>query len=492
MEDYLEQIKTKSVKGVLSLTSRTAVLQVINFGVGYLFATIFLKRAEFGIFIIISTIIDILGYFSDVGLAAALVQKKKDISIKEIRSTFTIQQLLVSSIIILLLIFSPLIKRFYHLEPQAMFLLYSFALAFFLSSLKTIPSVILERKLEFNKLIIPQFVETIIFNLILIVMLWRGYGLLSYSLAVLVRGFLGTITLYFLCPWPIGINFSFKILKKLFRYGLPFQLNSLLAVIKDKFMILLLGRIIGTEGIGVLGWAEKWATMPLRYFLDNTVKVAFSTFSRLQHDKHKLTLAIEKSFYFLAFILLPSLAGVGLIASSLIKIIPRWGKWEAGMLPLYFYCGASIFGSLAVFLTTIFNSLGKIKTTFKLMIFWTLLSCFFVPLLALKFGITGAALGVFIVNFTAVVGLVIMRKWLQIKWLFLLKGPLLSALGMMIVTFYLKRYFPVNLMGLVLIVLTGILSYSISFLLIDRKRFMKEAVYLLEQLKKKQLIKNEN
>lgn len=478
------RIKKRSISGVFTLTVRTILLQVISF-LGYFFITVFLERKEFGLFILISAIIDILGYFSDIGLAAALIQKKEKPSLKEIRSTFTIQQTLVLLVLILLFIFSPLIKSIYSLEKEGMILLYSFAFAFFCSSLKTIPSVLLERKLEFTKIVIPQLVETILFNFVVVILAWRGWGISSYSVAVLIRAISGTVLIYILAPWKIGLNFSFKVLKKLLKFGVPYQLNTLLAVVKDKFMILLLGGIIGREGIALVGWAEKWATMPLRYFLDNTVKVAFPAFARLQHDRLRLKIAIEKTLYFLSLIILPALIGISLVFQPLVKIIPRYLKWQPALIPLYLYSFASIWGGLAVFLTTIFNAIGKIKITFKLMIFWTVLTWIFTPFLAIKFGFLGVPLAVVLVNITSLIGIFILKNYVKINFFSQIKGPLSSSLLMMFLIVFIKKYISLTFLGILLMIIIGFFSYFMMIFILDKKRILKEVRFLITEIKAK-------
>jgi O-antigen/teichoic acid export membrane protein len=483
METFdLKTIKKRSIRGVLTLSLRTVFLQVINF-IGYFFITVFLGRKEFGVFILVSALIDILAYFSDVGLAAALVQKKKEPTIKEIHSTFTIQQILVLLLITLVFVFSPFIKQFYQLDKEGMMLVYSFGLAFFLSSLKTIPSILLERKLQFKKIIIPQMVETISFNLIVVLLAWQGWGIKSYILAVLTRSFLGTAVLYLIAPWQIGINFSFKVLKRLLKFGIPYQLNTFLAMVKDKFMILLLGRIIGSEGVALVGWAEKWATMPLRYFLDNTVKVAFPSFARLQHERLSLGRAVEKALYFLSLLIVPSLTGIVLVAEPLIKIIPRYLKWQPALIPLFLYCFASVWGALAIFLTTIFNAIGRIKTTFKFMILWTVLTWLLTPFLALKLGFLGVAIGTVLVNLTAVLVIFVIKKQLKLNFTSQVSGPLVASLTMFVLITLLKHYLALNLPAIILMVLLSILIYLGVILLTNKKKIVGEIRFLIREFK---------
>jgi len=78
-EITLETVKERAVKGVVVLTGRTFLLNAISLiATGLL--TVFLSPSEFGVFWIVSAIVNFLAYFSDVGLAAALIQKKEKLS----------------------------------------------------------------------------------------------------------------------------------------------------------------------------------------------------------------------------------------------------------------------------------------------------------------------------------------------------------------------------------------------------------------------------
>ena len=70
-----QEVKRRSVSGVLALISRTFIIQIISF-VATLSLTIFLDPNTYGIFYLVSSVVNFLAYFSDVGLAAALIQKK--------------------------------------------------------------------------------------------------------------------------------------------------------------------------------------------------------------------------------------------------------------------------------------------------------------------------------------------------------------------------------------------------------------------------------
>jgi len=138
----LEVVKKRAVKGVVVLTGRTFFLSILSFlATGLL--TVFLDPSQFGIFWMVSAVVNFLAYFSDIGLAAALIQKKEKIREEDLSTTFLVQELLVFVILIVLFFATPLFVKIYHLDFEGKLLLYSLGISLFLSSLKTIPSVLL-------------------------------------------------------------------------------------------------------------------------------------------------------------------------------------------------------------------------------------------------------------------------------------------------------------------------------------------------------------
>src|SRR3990167_6603540 len=139
--------------------------------------------------------------------------------------------------------------------------------------------MLLERELEFGKLIIPQVLETMIYSVSVVYFAWEGYGITSFTYSVLIRGVVGLVLIYILKPWRPGLTLSFSSLKSLLKFGLPYQINTFLAVLKDDGMTVILGGILGASGMGILGTARKLAQYPLRFFMDNVTRVTFPAFS---------------------------------------------------------------------------------------------------------------------------------------------------------------------------------------------------------------------
>src|SRR4030042_1997686 len=266
LEISLETVKSKAVKGIIALTGRTLVLRVISFiAQGLLWA--FLEPEHFGAFLLVSATVNFLSYYADIGLGAALIQKKEKPTDEDFRTVFTVQETLVISVSLILLLFSPILVKTHSLSYEGVYLLYALTAAFFLASLKNIPSIILERKLEFGKFIVPQILEDLVYNVVVVFLAWKGMGLMSFTYAVLARGVIGVVAIYILQPWKPGIALSKKSLKNLLGFGIPYQLNNFLATVKDDGLTIVMGGILGSAGLGILGAVQTLHKIPFRFFL---------------------------------------------------------------------------------------------------------------------------------------------------------------------------------------------------------------------------------
>jgi O-antigen/teichoic acid export membrane protein len=483
-EITLETVKARAVKGVVVLTGRTFFLSLVAL-VATGFLTVFLEPSEFGVFWIVSAVVNFLAYFSDIGLAAALIQKKEVPTREDLRTTFTIQQGLVLAILAAVLLGSGVISRVYSLTPEGRLLLYALAFSLLLSSLKTIPSILMERSLRFDKLVIPQILENLVYNGVAVVLAWRGFGIQSFTYAVLARGIVGLIAVYFLQPWIPGFAFSKTSFKNLLSFGLPYQANTLIATLKDDGMTALLGGILGSSGVGLLGWAQKWAYTPLRLFMDHVLKVTFPAFSRMQGEVEHLKRAVTRSIFFVCFLVFPSVVGLLVLAPELVQIIPRYSKWQPALLPLALVSINTLFAASTTQLTNLLNAIGKIKITFKLMIMWAVLTWIFVPALAIKFGVNGAALGYSLVGLSSVVAIYIARKHVAFSLTEGVFKPALAAFIMGAVLLLARRLLPTSLTGVLLMVGLGVLSYFAASYLIVGSSLIEDVKKSLSNLKEK-------
>ncbi len=460
-EITLEVVKKRAVRGVAVLAGRNVLLQIIGFVAGF-FLTIFLSPEQFGVFVIVQAIKNFSAYFSDIGLAAALIQKKVFPTRKHLETTFTIQNSLVLLMILIIFLTTPFLRQWKHLNQEAVYLLWALAFSLLLSSLQSIPSALLERELDFNKQVIPQVIGTVIFQVLAVFLAWKGFGITSYTIAVLASGFVGLIIMYILKPWRPGFAFALDPLKDLLRFGLPYQINTFLAVFKDDGMTMVLGGILGPGAIGLLGWAQKYASYALRFFMDPVTKVTFPAFSRMQEHKEELSKAVSKSIFFICLLVFPVVITLVFLAPILIDIIPKYGKWQPALLALGLISINTVWAAITTPLTNALNAIGKIKVTFKLMIMWTILTWIFIPGLSYLYGVNGAAMGYALVGTSSIVAILVATRSIPINFWQSVGKPAVSSILVGIVLFFGRQFLPTSWSTIIILIVSTAVIYVTS------------------------------
>lgn len=477
-------IARRSVQGVLALASRSLFMQAIN-TVSLLVLAAFLDSSAFGVFYIVSAVISFLVYFSDIGLAAALIQKKEDITEDDLKTTFTIQQALVLIVVIIAIFSSRFVSKFYHLDSPGTWLFQALIVSFFLSSLKTIPSVLLERRLDFNRLVIPQIAETIIYNAVVIIFALKGAGVTSFTLAILARGIVGLIVIYIVQPWKPSIGISKKSAKKLLAFGFPFQTNSILALLKDDFLTIVLGKLLTRGEMGFIGISQKLAYTPLRFVMDNVVRITFPSFSRLQDDQYVLRRALEKSLFIILIVVSPLLFGLVVLFPYIVHVFPKYTRWEPAFLSLAFFAGNALLSAISTPLTNFLNAIGKIKTTLKLMFFW-LVATWLTTILAIKlFSFNGVSIAAFVVSTSVIIVVVIVRRYIAFDIIKAISAPLISGLSMGILLFFIAPYLVRDFPSLIAAVIIGGLLYLTILYILARKELKTDFILI------KRILRNE-
>lgn len=433
--DNVTQIKQRSIKGAASYFVRTLILQGI--GLAAVFAlSAFFTPEDFAVYGFVVVIIGLLTFFSDVGLASALVQQKRVPTTRDLRTVFTVQQVLSWAIVVvcLLLIASGFIGQ--KVGTAGEYVLFSLALSFPLASLKTIPSILLERELLFSKLVIPQIVEQLAFQGILVYLAWQGMGAMAYTYAILARSVLGVIAMYAIRRWPIGLDFASDSFRRLFSFGAIFQINDLLARIKDNLFYLVIGAWLPLKEFGYVQWAKNWSMYPYNLTVQNVMAITFPTFSRLQDNKVYLQKAVETSMFFVTLTIFPVLAMMCLLVLPFISLVPTYEKWLPAVPSLIFFTASIGWSAFSTPLTNTLNAIGKINKTLKLMIMWTALTWTISPIFMIRFGFTGVSLAALVISFSSIFSLLMLQKYVPVRawenvWRQLVATGVVVAVGLL-------------------------------------------------------------
>ncbi len=472
----LKKLKKKAFFSSLSLFFQSGYSAILGL-IANLILTIILSPKIFGIYITLLSTISFLNYFSDIGLAASLIQKK-EISDDDVKSVFTFQQILILSLISIGFLLGEFIVKFYRLPNDGLYLYYSLLISFFISSLKTVPSIFLERKIQYQKIVLVQVVENTFFYLTVIVFALLNFELKSFIIGVLSRSIIGLILIYYFSPWQPRVGLVKENLKQLLSFGLPFQTSSFLALFKDDLIILYLGKVIGFESVGYIGWAKKWAEAPIRIIMDNITKILFPLVARLQENKEKISFIINKILYYQTLIILPLMILSFFLMPHLVYIIPKYQKWEPALHLFRIFVFSSFLVIYSAPFVNIFNAIGKVKISFNLMLFWTIITWLLTPTLTKIFDIFGFPLTHLIISFTFFLVVSLAKKYFSFSFFSSIKKPLFAGLVMIFILLLIQSLAIKNLYLLTaLLILSGNLTYYFVLTFIFKFNLKKEIEY---------------
>lgn len=470
-------VNKKLIFGFLTLSFRKAILLVISFATINLVLARILPVSVIGIFNIANSILAFFSYFSDIGLAGALIQKK-EISLNDLKTTFTIQEALACVITLILIIIAPNLANFYGLDDSGIWLIRSLAIGFFLTSLKVIPSVLLERELNFGKLVWVEITETLIFNSVLVALVWQNFLVDSFSFAVLSRAFTGALMINLISPWKLSFGVEKASIRTLLSFGVPFQANSILALLKDRLVPLVIARIVGTTGVGLITWAQSITFVALEV-MNIMSRITFPAFSRLQDNEKALEKTLEKTLFLTSILFYPILFGLIAIAPSLITHVVS-EKWK-GALPLIYLFSVTVFwANLSSPFTNFLNAIGKVKTTLKLMLMWTVLEWLLTPLFTLKFGFIGVGMSSALISISSIIPILLIKRLFKVEilkniWHGITAAALMGGFTSL-ASFYIKDILSLGLV----ILLSATVYFSLIYLLakdkIKKSLFSNEAI----------------
>ncbi len=434
-EKEAQSFKKRTISGAVSYTLRSLVLYSFGFVTSFILGA-YLSVEAFGIYGIVTQIIALLQLFSDIGLGPILIQKKKEPTKKQYRTVFTIQFFLSFLLFAIVLGVSQFPGMKVKLGEQGIWVLLALGVSLPLGSLKTISANILERRLNFSKLVIPNIAEQLVYNTLMIYFAISGYGVLSYAYAIFARSIVGVISMWMIQPWAIGFDIDTKFIKKMLRMGTGFQASNILAAIKDQIFYLTLGWILTPTQFGYISWSKNWSQVPYMLTVQNVIAITFPAYSRLQKDTKRLKKAIEKTLFFATTSIFPILVGMSVFIYPVTQVVPDYQKWEPAITTFVLFTLSIGWAAISTPLTNTLNAIGKVHITLKIMVIWTVLTWVLTFPFLRYFGFHGVALAAFVISFTSILPVYFVNKVVHIDIVDTLWRQVVSACVMGIIGFF--------------------------------------------------------
>ncbi|CAK0756738.1 Polysaccharide biosynthesis protein [Azospirillaceae bacterium] len=335
----------------------TFVLNVIS--------TIILSRlltpVETGIFSVASGLINISQSIRNFGVANYIIQEI-DLPHKTIRSAMGLSLFMGCALFVLFYSTSGLVADFFN-EPKLKGVISVLCMNFLVVAVASIGTARLSRDMNYSAVSLINFISSIVFSVVSIVLSYLGYGALSISWA----SFLGIVTIligqflvmkrdFLVCP-------SFRGWRPLLHFGVFATGNGMLDTLSQRAPDIVIGRLMGFANAGLFSRGNSLITMFETTLIAAVRPVVASGLSALRREGQYLEPTLLQCYNYLTAVAWPFLAVLGLLAYQIILIM-FGDQWLQSVPPARLLCIAAFFSSITNVSVMAMTSVGAMRQMF--------------------------------------------------------------------------------------------------------------------------------
>jgi O-antigen/teichoic acid export membrane protein len=345
-----------------------------------------LLPADFGLAVVAIAVTGFGVLFTDLGLAAAVVQRAKlDDSL--LATAFWLNAL--SGLLLTLLVAAlaqPLATFFG--QPEVAPLLVLGGLTFTVST-AAVHIGLMQRAMRFKTLGIAELVAALIGQITTVVLAVLGAGAYCLVIGPVVQGVILTLTLWGLVRWLPRTRPTRAAARTLWDFGGGLTGANILYYISRNIDNLLLGKFAPVGDVGLYGRSYNLMMMPLSQVTSVLTRVLFPAFVAVSADPPRFRRAWDASLRYSLLLGLPVGLGTAVSAHALVETL--YGERWLGMVPVLALLAASVPAQLVGRnLGPVYQALGRTGQQFHQALVTTGLTVLAV-VVGLQWGITGVA-----------------------------------------------------------------------------------------------------
>ena len=350
-----DQVGRRAFAGVASLGLREGGMRVLAFAGDVALYRLLLPEV-FGLVVPIAFLAGIIKQFSDLGLAASLLQRSDEPAEPDLRTIFTVQAILVVIAAAIIFFGGPIILDLLDEGSPDPWLIRAFSLSVLISAFRAVPAAMLERHLNFGRLAVADVSGTVWFYSAGITLAVAGVGPWALVAAHVGGSIVPTLLLLFFYPWRPKPSIQREGLRQNLDFGAKFQGQRLLLMLKDSLIPILGPTGFGRTATGLLAWGDKLAQQPL-ILTQLVARVSLPAFARVQAERETVARGAHLAIKWTCFLTFPFFAVVIAFAVPIANII--YGPaWSEAVPVLYLLSASALLVPINGLLTPIINALG--------------------------------------------------------------------------------------------------------------------------------------
>ncbi len=343
-------------------------------GMGFI-VTIFLARllepSDFGLIAMVMVIIGIATVFTDVGLGAALIQRRRVHPIHY--SSVFYFNIAIGFLLTLITYFSaPWISEFYN-NKQLLPLVQVMSLSFVINAFSSVQSTLLRKDLNYALLTKISLISSLLSGVLGISLAFWGAGVWSLVAQILTMSIVYNLFIWSAANWKPSLTFSWKALTQLWGFGFRMFLSGMLSAIFSKLDFLIIGKLFPPATLGYFQRAKSLNGMVMQYSSGSLMAVLFPVLSKIQNDLTRFQNIILRSLGIICFVVFLLLGSLYLISEELIVLLFS-DKWQPSVDIFKILVLSGFATPISALLVNVLSSRGNSKLFLRLEIYKRLVS----------------------------------------------------------------------------------------------------------------------
>lgn len=331
--------------------------KIISLGTTLILARM-LSPADYGMMALAMIVIGFVGFFNEVGIGAAIIQKT-ELTATEVNGCFVIA-LLTSVILCAATILGSGLAANFFKAPQLKGMISVLAFAFILGSIGTVPLAFLRKNMQFKTIAAINVLGVFILGIISITMAAFGYGAWSLVWGFMASSATQAVGAFLLSSWRPKGGYNIREAAELVFYGLHVTASRVFWYLYSNADKVIIGKLLGTRQVGIYDMAFGLATLPSSQVTTLVTNVASPLFAKLQHDLPQISAVIQKLSRGVAYITYPVLIGMLVCSRELVSVI-LGDKWIDILIPFSALCLLGLIKSVDPLLSQVLISTGHAK-----------------------------------------------------------------------------------------------------------------------------------
>ncbi len=395
-------LREKIVSGVLWNTVQMVINRSFSFVIKLVLARLLFPE-QFGLVGMAAVFTSFVQVFNDLGIGAALVQRK-DEDLREAHFHTSFWAGVFWSIGLYLIIafgVAPLAAIFYK-EPMLRSIIPVLSIGVLSSPVNLVHNAQLTKAMDFKKLAFINNTSNIFSGILSLILAYMGAGVWSLVFNS-VATILIAMPLYFKATgWVPKLIWEKQAFRDIFGFGIYTTGTNFFNNLINKLDYLLIGKLASASALGSYTLAFVLTDIFRKELMSVMNKVMYPVYGKIQDDKKSIKNYYVNIVKYNSLVIYPIMT-VFIILGEPIILNFFGDKWVDSIIPLKLLAGSVLFHMMVNSNTALIRGMGKARLEMKIQ-FWKAI-LLYAPLLAAGiyfYGINGAAMAFLIIKFLSV------------------------------------------------------------------------------------------